>query len=546
MKRSAPGISGNMALVTVILCCLCESATAADVETPANTKDSVANAISVDGAELFAREWIPGDTRSHGGDGLGPLFNDSSCVACHNQGGNGGAGPLSKNVDIITAFELPVHVPDSVSQHQFAQPSLVNQVITSMFGELDGPAAPESEADVTSEDVVKAREVQMLEMKKNNRAQLISVHPGFSQGNSIVLHNDATFAGYREWREQMAIGQISSANTNQFELFNSDSSKPSSQRRPSFGRRRRPSLGRQQLGTTMQTQFGNFTMTRSQRNATALFGAGLIDSVKKETLEAIAAEQAKDGEVSGRVSTLADNKIGRFGWKGQTASLSDFVMTACAVEVGLNVPNHPQSGLPQSPEYRAKGLDLNQKQCDALINYVASLPAPAQRDLPSDVDKKYVHDGKLLFAKIGCAKCHVENVGDITGIFSDLLLHDMGDELGDSGTSYGIFIPDSTPNGDLLTNSTASDATDKVVIGATRKEWRTPALWGVRDSAPYLHDGRADDLIQAIALHGGESQTSSNAFFTLTDAEQFQVVTFLKSLVAPSSDAQSKQVASIE
>ena len=44
------------------------------------------------GRELFLREWIPRDPRCHGGDGLGPVFNDSSCVACHNQGGTGGGG----------------------------------------------------------------------------------------------------------------------------------------------------------------------------------------------------------------------------------------------------------------------------------------------------------------------------------------------------------------------------------------------------------------------------------------------------------------------
>ena len=50
------------------------------------------------GRDIFLREWIPGDSRSHGGDGLGPVFNDTSCVACHNQGGAGGGGPASKNV----------------------------------------------------------------------------------------------------------------------------------------------------------------------------------------------------------------------------------------------------------------------------------------------------------------------------------------------------------------------------------------------------------------------------------------------------------------
>ena len=62
-----------------------------------------------EGRELFLREWTPGDSRSHGGDGLGPVYNDTSCVACHNAGGPGGGGPKSKNVDIISAF--PTRVP---------------------------------------------------------------------------------------------------------------------------------------------------------------------------------------------------------------------------------------------------------------------------------------------------------------------------------------------------------------------------------------------------------------------------------------------------
>src|SRR5262245_41489298 len=59
-----------------------------------------------DGKELFVREWIAGDPRSHRGDGLGPMFNDTSCVACHNQGGAGGGGPLNKNVQILTTSGL--------------------------------------------------------------------------------------------------------------------------------------------------------------------------------------------------------------------------------------------------------------------------------------------------------------------------------------------------------------------------------------------------------------------------------------------------------
>src|SRR5258708_27959533 len=52
------------------------------------------------GHELFLREWVPGDPRSHGGDGLGPLYNETSCVACHNLGAPGGAGTARTTEDL--------------------------------------------------------------------------------------------------------------------------------------------------------------------------------------------------------------------------------------------------------------------------------------------------------------------------------------------------------------------------------------------------------------------------------------------------------------
>jgi CxxC motif-containing protein (DUF1111 family) len=54
------------------------------------------------GRDLFEREWKPGEPASPGGDGLGPNFNDVSCIGCHNQGGIGGGGPIEKNVDLIS------------------------------------------------------------------------------------------------------------------------------------------------------------------------------------------------------------------------------------------------------------------------------------------------------------------------------------------------------------------------------------------------------------------------------------------------------------
>src|SRR6516225_12027062 len=56
------------------------------------------------GKELFTREWVAGDRRSHAGDGLGPVYNAQSCAACHRLGGIGGAGTNETNVSLVTAF----------------------------------------------------------------------------------------------------------------------------------------------------------------------------------------------------------------------------------------------------------------------------------------------------------------------------------------------------------------------------------------------------------------------------------------------------------
>src|SRR5262249_19675873 len=136
---------------------------------------------------------------------------------------------------------------------------------------------------------------------------------------------------------------------------------------------------------------------------------------------------------------------------------------------------------------------------------------------------------------IGCAGCHAPQGGDVVGIYSDLLLHDMGQELGDEG-SYGDSADDGSD--EPLVPRIAGQPGGKQPApaaprGANRREWRTPPLWGVRDSGPYLHDGRAQTLEEAVALHGGQGAASAQKFMQLAPRERLQVEAFLKSLTAP-------------
>jgi len=84
--------------------------------------------------------------------------------------------------------------------------------------------------------------------------------------------------------------------------------------------------------------------------------------------------------------------------------------------------------------------------------------------------------------------------------FTDMLLHDMGDELADGN------------------------------------EWRIRSLWGiglrqsVNPQAGFLHEGRAATLEEAILWHGGESEQSRDDFMALNKSEREQVIAFLMSL----------------
>ena len=111
-------------------------------------------------------------------------------------------------------------------------------------------------------------------------------------------------------------------------------------------------------------------------------------------------------------------------------------------------------------------------------------------------------------------------MGPIKGFYSNLLLHDMGADLASSTGYYGEApaAPPSSPGGTPI---------------PVASEWKTPPLWGVADSAPYLHDGRASTLDEAILAHGGEAKGVVANYRGLKPAEQADVVAFLKTLKAP-------------
>ena len=111
-----------------------------------------------------------------------------------------------------------------------------------------------------------------------------------------------------------------------------------------------------------------------------------------------------------------------------------------------------------------------------------------------------------MFTEAGCDACHVRSLktsdGTSVALFSDLLLHDVA-VVGATGIADG---------------------------DASVREFRTPPLWGLPNTAPYLHDGSASDVEQAIAGHAGEALASAQAYQALTVSERQALLAFLGSL----------------
>ena len=407
------------------------------------------------GRELFERIWVPNDPRSHEGDGLGPVFNNQSCLSCHNLGGPGGAGAIGQNIDIATASRtLPERYGFSYAfGMNFGSGHFEYKMVA------QPPATTRHEAQVDSR-------------------LLVAIHPGFRGARSVVLHRFGTDPGYQAWRETV-------------------------------------------LGPR-----GTVQVRTSQRNPIALFGAGLIDAIPSEAIEAAATRKFPgSAQVKGRVSRLKDGRIGRFGWKAQTATLAEFVLSAAANEIGLEVPGHHQGADPRLPGLGAPGLDMDDDECNALIEYVRSLAAPVVRAPADAKDASQVKAGEATFKSIGCSSCHLAKLGNVEGIYSDLLLHDMGTQLADTDT-YAVFITEPSGANDLpVANAPRGNASS-----TSLREWRTPPLWGLRDSGAYLHDGQAATIAQAIALHAGQGTASAQRYAELSARRKQQVEAFLMSL----------------
>ena len=273
------------------------------------------------------------------------------------------------------------------------------------------------------------------------------------------------------------------------------------------------------------SQVGGLQVTVAQRNAPPGFGVGLFELVSNSEIVSNADPDDSNADgISGRYNTDGAGNIGRFGFKLQANFLEAFLRGALNNQMGITTdPFQGSGGIVSAAMMQVgAGPDDPTVDLDAVadpempivdlgdIVVFSKFVAPAPR-MPMGAEEIL---GETLFFQMNCVSCHVPDLESSVGpinAYTDLLLHDMGPELAD-GISMGM------PQFSVITPLLTSN------------EFRTQPLWGVRLHGPWLHDGRADTMRDAILMHGGEGQQSRDAFDARTPSEQDAVIRFLEAI----------------
>ncbi|MBL7826462.1 MAG: thiol oxidoreductase [Saprospiraceae bacterium] len=401
----------------------------------------------VTGNSLFRTNWVTAPSSVQSLDGLGPLLNDISCGSCHFKDGRA----------------KPPELPDEPLRGLLFRLSIPG---------VDANGGPLPEPNYGGQLQDKA--ILDVQPEANVRVVYENVNGTFDDGTTYTL------------------------------------------RKPVY--------------QFLNNGYGEFVpgMLFSPRIAQQLPGLGLLEIVDETTILALADESDVDGDgVSGKANYVWDVEkqqlsLGRFGWKANQPTLKQQAAGAFNGDIGITSALFPQDHLTPSQQAQYQHIPNGgaPEIADDLLKkvevYLQGLAVPARRNhLERDVLR-----GKLIFNDIKCATCHhpqfvTGQSGQIDVLkgqkiwpYSDLLLHDMGNELADGR-------PDFLANG---------------------REWRTPPLWGiglvpeVNGHSFYLHDGRARNIEEAILWHGGEAEQATKSFKKLEKADRDALIRFVESL----------------
>src|SRR5215467_3643948 len=182
----------------------------------------------------------------------------------------------------------------------------------------------------------------------------------------------------------------------------------------------------------------SYANLRTRRLPPNLFGAGLIEEIPESLILTNARKQPNEDGIAGHPNYI-NGELGRFGYKARVASIFEFMFLASRDELGLTSVFSPvetrvgcEAVVKQSNEPKASSQDIFH------LMYFVKFSVPL-KPISHTIEQS---KGQEIFGAIGCAQCHVPSFN--TGrnkikafdhvevpLYSDLLLHNMGDSLAD-------------------------------------------------------------------------------------------------------------------
>ena len=337
------------------------------------------------------------------------------------------------------------------------------------YGELGGPRQPLSDSE-------QSQFIRGLELFDGNFLEEDGLNPMFNADSCRACHQDPVIGGAGGIDVNvLRIGLRDENGT--YESLNSII------------------LGRVALPTHQPMEYPLENLVIESRQPPSLLGLGDINEISIDSILSNADPEDLNADgISGRPSWLDETTLGRFGWKAQISNLQDFVADALLNEIGITI--HPDlSDFTVADDFdTCVDPELPNTELNDLYFYVQELAAPTSTST-SELDNS-------IFIETGCASCHTPELDGVP-LYSDLLLHDMGGNLNELVEQEQNALP---------------------------TEFRTPPLWGISTTAPFLHDGSAETLESAIRSHAGEGQESANRFTQLSTEEQAELIQFLESL----------------
>lgn len=172
---------------------------------------------------------------------------------------------------------------------------------------------------------------------------------------------------------------------------------------------------------------------------------------------------------------------------------------------------------------------LSDPQVTALVAWLALGPVPV-REIPGEPDLALAAAaGETRFEGLGCASCQVPSLSLASSAFPLR-------PVGTVALTVDPEPPRLTPDDSgalrvwLYSDLKRHDPGPGLAEAEGGALFLTRPLWGVASAAPYLHDGSAPTLEDAILAHGGEALPARDAYAALGYRERGSLRVFLTTL----------------